>query len=105
MDHSVGLTSRWGKRYFRSGSAATNEESKYLLDGEDEKDVAEVFSSSVRGRKVKEEDFEADELLVSVPGRPPARPPNDQVAVLLNFHFFVNDGGPNKLRILARFSD
>ena len=80
MDRPAGLTSRWGKRYFRTGSAGSKEESKYLLlDGDNDDDV--VFASAkVRGRKANKADQEPEgvELLVPVTGRPPTRPPNDQ---------------------------
>lgn len=83
MDRPAGLSSRWGKRYFRNGSVGSKEESKYLLldDNNDNDDDVVFVSSKVRGRKSNKTDPvdpEGDEILVPVPGRPPARPPNDQ---------------------------
>ena len=77
MDQPKGLNPRWGKRYFRSGVATSKDEAKYLLDEHDTEDNDAVFTS-LRGRKARDGDFEDDNVLISVPGRPPTRPPNDQ---------------------------
>ena len=91
MDPTNGLTSRWGKRYFKARGASeggAKDESKYLLEDDEISERESVndvellsmpWNNNVRTRKAKEEDsFEADQILVSIAGRPPVRPPNDQ---------------------------
>jgi hypothetical protein len=89
MNKGVGLTSRAGKRSFKSrshseGFSLDGDERQNLLqdadDGaSDEGDPDHVWNNNYRVWKAKDEDYIAgEELLIPMVGRPPSKPPNDQ---------------------------